>query len=90
MKFFTSSSFFNASAVVIFLFSSSSVTISGSKFLQFTNHHNRVEVTGKRVNRGVGLGLEIPVNYFLWRFKSYNMGEKWLGKIRKNKIISFM
>ena len=35
-----------------------------SKFLQLTNHHARVEVTGKRVNRGVGLGLEIPVNYF--------------------------
>ena len=38
--------------------------ISGSKFLQFTNHHICVEVTGKRVNRGVGLGLEIPVNFF--------------------------
>ena len=66
LKFFTSSDFFNASAAVIFLFPSSSVTIcgSGSKFLQFTNHHIRVEFTGKRVNRGVGLGLEIPVSYF--------------------------
>ena len=36
-----------------------------SKFLQFTNHDIRVEVTGKTVNRGVGLGLEIPVDYFL-------------------------
>ena len=36
-----------------------------SKFLQFTNHHIRVEVTGKRVNRGLGLGLEIPTKYFL-------------------------
>ena len=35
-----------------------------SKFLQFTDHHIRVEVFGKRVNRGVGLGHEIPVNYF--------------------------
>ena len=35
-----------------------------SKFLPFTNHHIRVKVTGKRVNRGVGLGLEIPANYF--------------------------
>ena len=34
------------------------------KFLQLTNYHIRVEVTGKRVNRGVGLGLEIPANYF--------------------------
>ena len=35
-----------------------------SKFLQLTNHHIRVEVTGKRVSCGVGLGLEIPANYF--------------------------
>ena len=35
-----------------------------SKLLQFTNHHVRPEVTGKRVNRGFGLGLEIQVNYF--------------------------
>ena len=35
-----------------------------SKLLQFTNHHVRVEVTGKRLNRGFGLGLEIQVNYF--------------------------
>ena len=58
MKFFTSSSFFNASVAVIFLFSSSSVTISSSKFLQFTNHHIRVEKTGKKGNSSVGLGLE--------------------------------
>ena len=35
-----------------------------SKFLQITNHHIRVEVTGKIVNRGVELGLKIPVNFF--------------------------
>ena len=35
-----------------------------SKVFQVTNHHIRVEVIGKRVNRGVGLGLKIPVNYF--------------------------
>ena len=35
-----------------------------SKFLQFTNHHVGVDVTEKRVNHGVGLGLEIPINYF--------------------------
>ena len=34
-----------------------------SKFLQFTNHHSPVKVIGGRVNRGVELGLEIPVNY---------------------------
>ena len=35
-------------------------------FLQFTNYHIRVEATGKRVNRGVRLELEIAVNYFLY------------------------
>ena len=35
-----------------------------SKFLQITNYHIRVEVTGKRVNHGVEVGLEIPLNYF--------------------------
>ena len=30
---------------------------------KFPNHHIRVVVTGKRVNRGIGLGLEIPVDY---------------------------
>ena len=34
------------------------------KFLQFQNHSIRVAVTGKRVNREAGLGLEIPVDYF--------------------------
>ena len=38
-----------------------------SKFLQFTNYHICVEATGKRVNRGVELGLKIAVNYFLYR-----------------------
>ena len=35
-----------------------------SKFLQFANHHTHVEVT---FNRGVRLGLEIAVKYFLRR-----------------------
>ena len=35
-----------------------------SKFLQLTNHHIRVEVTGKRVSRGVRLRLEIQANNF--------------------------
>ena len=47
-----------------------------SKFPQFTNNHICVEVTGKRVNRSVKLGLKIPANYFLWRCKSNNMAEK--------------
>ena len=53
-----------------------------SKYLQPANHHTRVEVTGNRVNRGAGLGLEISVNYFLGRCKSYNMGKKYLQKVR--------
>ena len=37
-----------------------------SKLIQFTNHHVRVEVTGKRVNLCFGLRLEIQVNYFFY------------------------
>ena len=33
------------------------------KFLRFQSHSIRVAVTAKRVNRGAGLGLEIPVDY---------------------------
>ena len=41
------------------------------KFLQFTNNHICVEVAGKSVNRGVGLGFEILLQtIFLWRCKS--------------------
>ena len=48
-----------------------------SKFLQLANHHIRVEMTVKRVSRGVGLGLKIPENYiFMEMQSSYNMGEK--------------
>ena len=35
-----------------------------SKFLQITNYHIRLEVTQKRVNYGVEVGLKIPLNYF--------------------------
>ena len=37
---------------------------SANKFLKFPNHHIRAVVAGKRVNRGIGLGLEIPADYF--------------------------
>ena len=37
-----------------------------SKFLQITNHQICAEVTGKRVDRGVELGLKIPLNFFYW------------------------
>ena len=35
-----------------------------SKFLQITNYHICAEVTGKRVNHGVEVGLEISLDYF--------------------------
>ena len=37
-----------------------------SKLIHFTKHHVHPEVTGKRVNRGFGFGLEIQVNYFFY------------------------
>ena len=50
-----------------------------SKLIQFTNHHVLAEVTGKRVNPGFGLGLEIQQTIFLWRYKSYYMDENSLA-----------
>ena len=35
-----------------------------NKFLKFPNHPIRVVLTGKRVSRGSGLGLELPLDYF--------------------------
>ena len=40
-----------------------------SKSLQFTNHHIRVEVTGRKVNRGDGLGHEISASYFFMKMQ---------------------
>ena len=77
-EFFTLPGFFNDSAAVIFLFSSSSVTIFW--LLRLTGVMWLPKVARKRVNRGVGLALKIPVEYFLWRCKSYNMCEKWYRK----------
>ena len=45
-----------------------------SKFLQFTNHHIGAEVTGKRVNHGVGLELEIPINCFFTEMQELQHG----------------
>ena len=81
-------SFFNASATVIFLLSSSYTTISGSSLdfillnwskvlsnlIQFTDHHVPVEVNEKRVNCGFGLGLEIKVNYFFMEMQEIKHG----------------
>ena len=35
-----------------------------SKFLQLTNHHIRVQVTGRIVSHGLELGLKIPLKLF--------------------------
>ena len=37
-----------------------------SNFLRFPNCSIRVTITGKRVNRGVCLGLEIPIHYIFY------------------------
>ena len=48
-----------------------------NKFLKLPNHHNRVVVTRKRVNRDIGLGLEIPVDY---SFHGDNRVIEWFKK----------
>ena len=48
--------------------------VLANKYLKFLNYHIRVVVTGKSVNRGIGLGQEIPVNYF---FHGDNRVIKW-------------
>ena len=52
-----------------------------SKFLQYTKHHIRTEVTGKRVNRGVRLELEIPVKYFFGDVRVVKWVENSLEKL---------
>ena len=37
-----------------------------NKFLSLPNHHIRCCVTGKRMNRGGGFGLEVPVDYIFY------------------------
>ena len=36
------------------------------KFLSLANYSIRVHVKGKRINRGVGYGLEIPAEYLFY------------------------
>ena len=48
------------------------------KFLSLPNHTIRVLVTGKRINRSSGYGLEIPVEYV------FNGNEKALQWAKKN------
>ena len=52
-----------------------------SKFLKITNYHIRVEVSGKRVNHGVEVGLEIPLNYL-----NYFYGDTRVITLVKNSL----
>ena len=51
------------------------------KSLKFLNHHISIIVTGKRVNKGIGLKLEIPVDYF---FHRYNRVIEWFKESIEN------
>ena len=63
--------FCSSSAIIYNSFHSSKVvghvplswTELTNRFLKFSNHNIRVVVTGKKVNRRIGLGLEIPADY---------------------------
>ena len=46
-------------------------------FLKFPNHHIHVVLTGKIVNRGISIALEIPADYF---FHGDNRVMKWFRK----------
>ena len=61
-----------------------------NKVLKFLNHHVRVVVTGKRANRGIGVGQEIPVNYFFQGenqvFKLFKKSTEKLGRCSDIKV----
>ena len=46
------------------------------KFLSLPNHRIRVCVKGKRINRGVGYGLEFPAEYIFHRNEKANQWAK--------------
>ena len=48
-----------------------------SSFLARDCNHGSVKITGKRLNRGAGYGLEVPCMFFLYGPKPY------LERIRK-------
>ena len=60
------------------------------KFLSLPNYSIRVHVKGKRINRGVGYGLEIPAEYiFYGNEKAIQWAERTLSGVDGNvkKII---
>ena len=57
------------------------ISKASSMFLTLPHTSIQTEVVGKRINRGGGYGLEIPVRY---NFKGPSKGLKWLlKKIKK-------
>ena len=62
------------------------------KFLSFQNHSIRLCVIGKRINRGVGYGLEIPSEYILYgNKKAIQWAKRKLdgvdGNAKKKKVL---
>ena len=53
-------------------------------FLQRDGHYGYCEVTGERINRGIGVGLEIPCKYHL---RGMNIYVKKLSSIINNLIV---
>ena len=55
------------------------------QFLKIPNCTIGCNVTGKRVNRGAGYGLEIPVQYiFVGAEKAVEWAEKYIRKVFEN------
>ena len=51
------------------------------KFISLPNHSIRVCVKGKRINRGVGYGLEIPAEYMFYGNEKAIQWEKRMLKM---------
>ena len=59
--------------------------VLADKFLKFSNHNICVVVTGKRVNRGIDLGVETPADYF---FHEENRVIEWFRKSMETIMLS--
>ena len=55
-----------------------------TKFLKRPTNSGKVKVTGKRVNRGAGYGLELPCEYLFYGDK---FSFEWLKK-KKDLIVN--
>ena len=60
-----------------------------SMFLKVPNSFIRGKVTGKRVNRGAGLGLEIPMDYTFYDDCVLLWLEKAFKKITENMMLTY-